>query len=433
MNPPFSYCRMDLEARAEELASDLGVDKAEVVADLQTLLEYDVPVSEAIQSLRRKYGGTGGTASVPTTSSIEAVTADLPGVSLVGTVLTRGRRTIVYDGDEQTIIEGTIGDETGRVAYTAWEDLGFSVGDTISIQNAGVREWDGEPQLNLGDTTTISPAEESLDVPFEVGGDRTLDSLETGDRGITVGVSVLECEQRTIDGRDGETTILSGVIGDETKRLPFTDWEAHTEMIEPGASVELIDCHVREHRGVPAVNIGEHTTVRQLEREVAVTDAVPELEIGEAIDAGGAFDISVVGTVIDVRDGSGLIQRCPECSRVIQNGQCRSHGSVSGEDDLRIKAVVDDGTGALMGICDRELTESVYGDTLEAAREAARDAMDRSVVTSSIVEAIVGRQYRLRGSLQIDEYGAMLTVESFDRVSTAPTELAQTALAEVGR
>jgi len=48
---------MTAEERAEELASDLGVDKEEVERDLNNLLEYSVPIDEAVQSLRRKYGG----------------------------------------------------------------------------------------------------------------------------------------------------------------------------------------------------------------------------------------------------------------------------------------------------------------------------------------------------------------------------------------
>jgi len=50
---------MDVNSHAEELASDLGVDKEEVKADLQNLLEYSVPIDEAKQSVRRKHGGGG--------------------------------------------------------------------------------------------------------------------------------------------------------------------------------------------------------------------------------------------------------------------------------------------------------------------------------------------------------------------------------------
>ncbi|MFT4884558.1 MAG: replication factor A1, partial [Natronomonas sp.] len=50
---------MSLDDAAEELASSLGVDKAEVKEDLEKLVSYSVPMDEAKQSLRRKYGDGG--------------------------------------------------------------------------------------------------------------------------------------------------------------------------------------------------------------------------------------------------------------------------------------------------------------------------------------------------------------------------------------
>ncbi len=44
------------------------------------------------------------------------------------------------------------------------------------------------------------------------------------------------------------------------------------------------------------------------------------MDIGDAVRTGGVYDVCVVGNLIAVRDGSGLIQRCPECYRVIQKG-----------------------------------------------------------------------------------------------------------------
>ncbi|ERG88554.1 MAG: hypothetical protein J07HX5_00700, partial [halophilic archaeon J07HX5] len=147
--------------------------------------------------------------------------------------------------------------------------------------------------------------------------------------------------------------------------------------------------------------------------------------------SGGLFDVEVVGNVVAVRDGSGLIERCPECGRVIDGGQCRSHGAVEGEDDLRIKAIVDDGTGTVTAILDDELTAAVYGGGLEQAREHARDAMDRSVVADDIRETIVGRAFRVRGSLTVDEYGANLTASTFEERDANPAARAKTLLEEV--
>ena len=423
---------MSLEDHAEELASDLGVDKEEVTRDLENLVNYSVPMDEAKQSLRRKYGdgGSGGD-STPSSKAINEVSTDDSNVTVTAVVLTSGRRSIQYNGEQHVIREGELADETGNISYTAWD--GFSgdlqPGQTVQLGNAGVREWDGQPELNLGDSTNPEVVDETLDIDYDVGGRAALQDLAPGDRGITVEVQVLECEQKVIDGRDGETTILSGVVGDESGRLPFTDWEPHGE-VEEGASVRLDETFVREFRGAPSVNVSEFSAVTALDRAVGVTEDAPRLSVREAVESGGLFDVELAGNIIEVRDGSGLIERCPECGRVIQNGQCRSHGAVEGEDDLRTKAILDDGTDTVTAVLDDELTARVYGGDLDDAREHARDAMDKEVVAERISDRIVGREYVVRGSLSVDEYGANLTASTFTEADDDPATRAQALLQE---
>jgi len=421
---------MDIDSHAEELASALGVDKTEVKDDLENLLQYSVPIDEAKQSVRRKHGG-GTTESVtPESVSIRDISTEHSSVNVTVRVLNVGTRTIRYQGEDNTIREGTFADETGTISYTSWQDFGFEAGDSITIGNANTREWDGNPELNLGANTTVAFADETVTVPYAVGGDATLLELEPGDRGQNVEVRVLAVETRTINGRDGETEILSGVLADETTKLPFTDWQPRSE-IEPGASIRIEDTYIREFRGVPSVNLSEFSTVTSLETPVQVTENAPRMAIADALDAGGMYDVEVVGTVLEVRDGSGLIERCPECGRVIQNGQCRSHGAVEGKDDLRIKAIIDDGTDALTAILGTELTTTVYGGDISDAKDAAREAMDKEVVSSAIAERLEGRLYRVRGNLSVDEYGANLNADEFERFAESPHDAATAALLEV--
>ena len=425
---------MSLDDAAEELASTLGVDKAEVKEDLEKLVSYSVPMDEAKQSLRRKYGAGGdGGSSGPSSKAIAEVTTEDSNVTVTAVVLTSGRRSIQYNGEQHVIREGQLADETGTISYTAWDGFegDLDPGQTVQLGNAGVREWDGDPELNLGDSTAATVVDQTLDIDAEVGGESRLTDLEPGDRGITVEVQVLECETKTIDGRDGETEILSGVFGDESGRLPFTDWEPHDAITE-GASVRIEETFVREFRGAPSVNVSEFSTVTPLSEPVSVTEDAPRMAIDEAVESGGQFDVQLQGNVIEIRDGSGLIERCPECSRVVQNGQCRSHGAVEGEDDLRTKAILDDGTGTVTVILDDELTEQVYGGGLDAAREHARDEMDKSVVADRIADRVVGREYVVRGSLSVDEYGANLNATSFAESTADPAERAAALLSEVG-
>jgi replication factor A1 len=116
---------------------------------------------------------------------------------------------------------------------------------------------------------------------------------------------------------------------------------------------------------------------------------------------------------------------------VIQNGQCRSHGEVDGEDDLRTKAILDDGSGTVTVVLDEELTAEIYGGGLDDARDHARDAMDREVVAEAIADELVGREFRVRGSLSVDDYGANLDASTFAEHAGDPAERARGLLAEV--
>jgi replication factor A1 len=420
---------MTLDDHAEELASDLGVDKQEVTADLEKLVDYSVPIEEAKSSLRRKYGdGSGG--GEPTGKDIAEVTTTDSSVAVRGQVLTVGKRSIRYQGDDLVIFEGELADDSGKISYTAWDDFDLTPGDTIEAVGANVREWEGAPELNLGSETTVEFTEE-MTVPYEIGGDATLSDLVPGDRGVAVEVRVAEVERKTIDGRDGETEILSGVLADETGRLPFTDWNPH-ERIEADESVRIENAYVREFRGVPSVNVTEYSSVETLDRTVEGGETAARMTVREAVASEGLFDVEVTGNLLAVRDGSGLIQRCPECGRVIQRGQCRAHGDVDGEDDLRVKAILDDGTGSLTAILDADLTAEIYGGGIEDAREHAREAMDQQVVADDIRDDIVGREFRTRGRLSVDDYGANLEASEFEAREDDPTERATGLLAEVG-
>ncbi len=125
---------------------------------------------------------------------------------------------------------------------------------------------------------------------------------------------------------------------------------------------------------------------------------------------GGAFDVLVAGVVVDVKKGSGLIQRCPQCNRLVQNKLCRLHGKVEGQYDLRIKAVVDDGAGSITAVLNKDLTEALVGITLEQAIKEAREAMDPEVVKEKIEERLLAKPLEVRGNVISDDYGLMMIV-----------------------
>ena len=106
---------------------------------------------------------------------------------------------------------------------------------------------------------------------------------------------------------------------------------------------------------------------------------------------GGMVDAAVDGIILDVRQGSGLVFRCPECNRVLQKNECRVHGEVEGNPDLRTKAVLDDGSGAMTVILNRVISERLLGKSLDKCMKEAKKAMDHSIIHDQLFDKLVAQ------------------------------------------
>ncbi|AKH96672.1 replication factor A [Halanaeroarchaeum sulfurireducens] len=175
-----------------------------------------------------------------------------------------------------------------------------------------------------------------------------------------------------------------GLVGDETGTIKFTAWaKSDLPALEDGRVYRLENVVTDEYQGRYSIKLNSTTTITELDEDIEVGDDESEIE----------------GALVDIQSGSGLIKRCPVegCTRVLQNGRCSEHGEVDGEFDLRIKAVLDDGTDVQEVIFDREATEGLTGIELESAKDMAKDALDTTVVVDEMAETVLGRYYRIRG------------------------------------
>jgi replication factor A1 len=68
------------------------------------------------------------------------------------------------DGTTHRVLDALVGDETGAIYMTLWDDNIDKVndGDTVSVKNGYVRPFKGSMRLNIGRYGTLEPAETSL-------------------------------------------------------------------------------------------------------------------------------------------------------------------------------------------------------------------------------------------------------------------------------
>ncbi|MFO1533788.1 MAG: replication factor A, partial [Thermoplasmatota archaeon] len=127
------------------------------------------------------------------------------------------------------------------------------------------------------------------------------------------------------------------------------------------------------------------------------------------------------------------VLRCstPGCTRVLTAGQCRIHNRVEGNPDLRIKGVLDDGTGAVSMVVGRELTQALLGKSLEQCVTEAKAAFRPEVIQDQLREKLSGRVFAVRGNALADDFGLSLIVRSIQPHHEEPKEAAAALLAQV--
>jgi replication factor A1 len=236
---------------------------------------------------------------------------------------------------------------------------------------------------------------------------KLLKDVHIGDAGITIIANVVEPEYREIVTARGKTPAISGMLEDGTARLHFTAWVDIPDIFTTKAIVAR-DVYVKSFHGMPSVNINEKTVLEEYQGVVEHYSRQPR-PLGDLVKTDGAYDVLTEGDVLSLRPGSGIIERCPQCSRVTQKGVCRAHGKAAGVRDLRIKAVLDDGTGSIICVLDRALTERIVGSTLEELVAQGDKANE------TIRSAIVGTPLQVAGNLTRGDFGMILVATEVDR------------------
>jgi replication factor A1 len=80
------------------------------------------------------------------------------------------------------------------------------------------------------------------------------------------------------------------------------------------------------------------------------------------------------------------------------------------EPDLRVKAVVDDGSGAMVAIFNRQLTEGLLKKTLDACVAESKD--NQEVIRDQLADMLVAQPVEVTGDVTCDDYGLMMQVNS---------------------
>jgi replication factor A1 len=421
--------KVEKEVIAKELAEYLNV--------------YRVPLGIAKESIVRKHGGNPKALAASVFRKLAELRVDEPSVDLLVRVVTVNRKTVETDSGSKEIVYGIFGDDTRTVQFTAWDAsrFPFERGDVLRVVSAYTKGWRDEVQVNLGDRSAVTkespdalPPVQGAAPQVQSAGIVKVKDFRPGLRGLDVAFRVLSVGPRKVTVKGEERTVWGGSLADETGRADYSSW--HDFDLKPGDVVRLRGGYIRTWRGVPQLSFDSRDAIDRLP-----DDALPpagELDVESVISIeelerrGGAPSVAIQGTIIEVREGSGLVFRCPECRRVARKGVCAIHGRVEAIPDLRTKAVIDDGTGSLSVVIGRELTEELLGKTLEQCKALAQEAFDAEVVRDIIADRLIARPVRVAGNVLSDDFGLMMICSRISDVEVDVRAEARATLERMG-
>ncbi len=402
----------EFERHVEDIynALDGRIDRETIAKELRGwLFNMKVSAYEAKRSIVSKFGG-----DVNKLSSAEKKVADLGPdehrVDIKLRILSVNPKEYEVDGVKKIMYYGIAGDETGTIPFTAWRsDVNLRRGDSIDVRNAYTREWQGKPQLVFGANTRISLLKDYVVQVKSTIRPAKVVELRPNMGLVEVVVKVLESSPREVEVNGEMRRIYEGIVGDETGKIPFTAWDVE---VPEGKTLRISGAYVRTFRGMPQLVFDTRAVVEESEVHLDVKEIPVSIE---SLEGRGGYNVLVEGIIIDVKDKSGLIYRCPECGRLLTSTVCPEHGRVTPKPDLRIKAVLDDGTGGMICIFDRAQTERILGFGLDEAIKKVQENLGNPGVIRDIVEdKLIAQPIRLRGNvISKEKYGLTMLVHDF--------------------
>ncbi|HDP96490.1 MAG TPA: hypothetical protein ENN25_02220 [Euryarchaeota archaeon] len=416
----------DLSPHVDEIMEAIGdkVPREKISEELERYIDvFRLNIQTAKRTILKKFGDL--TEEPVISANLKKLSEIQPGemsVNFVGKIITVNDKEIEARGEKKRILYGLIGDDTGTLSYTVWDipEKRFDRGDVISVRNAYSKEYNGRVQLNFGSRTGIKEIDEEIelaDIPISTPKPAKIGEIDDDARSVEVTGRIVSIEKKIISGDSGPREIFTGLIADETGRIRFTSW-GDTRLKEDDV-VCISGASVRFWRGMPQLNFDERAEITRVKGDFPDAKSLMESQIAEIFslnEGAGAIDVTINGVIMQIREGSGLIFRCPECKRVLQKGSCRIHGKVDGVADLRVKGVIDDGTGALTAIINRDLTEELIDMTIDECIEKAREVMDYDSIKDILEDRLLAQPLQLRGNVTVDEYGPMMIAQSADRL-----------------
>ncbi len=360
-------------------------------------------------------------------------------VNVVGRVISAKPDVIVRkDGSgELNVVRGRISDSSGSIGFLSWKEFEHEEGALVKIVGASVRKFRDTPEIQINDGTVI---ETYRDTSFPEVAELTesekvsISDLRDGMRDVSITLQVENWNQRTFETKDGDSRVVrSGDIMDPTGRCRLTAWCEFDP--KPGDIIRIDGGRVQSWQGSPDLVIDNLDQVEILTEtpweKIDPDNHWVDVDLDSLRKGGSRRGISTTGVIVAIMPGSGIIERCPECRTILRDGSCPEHGPQIGEEDLRLRFVLDSGVSNANLYMAREASESFLGMSMDEVKGEISSIGNEAFV-SNLRGRVLSRKVVVHGRCVVDDRGAMVFADRMEVMEPKPAEEAEEVMQRWG-
>ncbi len=330
-----------------------------------------------------------------------------------------------------------VGDETGEITLTLWNDEAKKIDKTkiergaiLKLKGANVSSYKEQLQLGLAfsgemqflkeENAELLPKADSIAVKIS--------DLSEGMENVDVFARVLRVFGLNEFQREGETRkVVNFLIADDSGQTRATAWNdiaEHANSLREGAIIKIEGGYTKKGQQGLELHLGwtsriledpvlgfEIPELKELGGMEFKQKAIPELKEGE--------QASIAGTIIGLSKGKLLFFVCEKCGKkaVEESGSfiCEKCGQVKPKYRMVVSATIDDGEGAIR--------VSAFGKNAEILLDANTADIEKELQEKTPGEKItelarktIGKEFELNGIVKLNREELEMNISSIHEI-----------------
>lgn len=233
---------------------------------------------------------------------------------------------------------GMLGDGSGTLPYTAWSiPATIRAGDVVELKNFTVKKYNDALRVYIDSKTeVVLRPDDKLDVKH-VYRDYKIKELNLKDAFVSVTGILKDPIEKTYE-KDGQTkTVVHSTFEDDTGSIRISLFD---RKLAPGRYYKIDGAKLSEYKGRYRLTAGDKTQIAEVG-----SFRIPDIKIYDINELARPVDsINITGTVVFLGEKGGLISRCSECRKTIDDIRCPDHPEAKIFLDLYAYFTLEDGT-----------------------------------------------------------------------------------------